>query len=103
MVHVPRSASEQPIGPSAHSTHSTEDVPCDEEQLAHSRAMDDFLSALNRERELGRMDSQRFGICSSGISGLQISHLVQSLDQKRSGLKGVHATKGKSIFLGFVI
>lgn len=103
MVHIPRSASEQPIGPSAHSTHSTEDVPCDEEQLAHSRAMDDFLSALNRESELGRMDFQRFGICSSGILGLQISHLVQSLDQKRSGLKGVHATKGKSIFLSFVI
>ncbi|XP_016327203.1 muellerian-inhibiting factor-like isoform X1 [Sinocyclocheilus anshuiensis] len=93
MVRVPHSASEQPIGPSAHSTHSTEDVPCDEEQLAHSRAMDDFLSALNRESELGRMDYQQFGICSSGTSGLQISHLVQSLDQKRSGLKGLHATK----------
>ncbi|KAF4097722.1 hypothetical protein G5714_021730 [Onychostoma macrolepis] len=93
MVRVPRSASEQPIGPSAHSTHSTEDVPCDEEHLARSRATDDFLSALKRESELGRMDSQQFGICSSGTSGLQISHLVQSLDQKRSGLKGVHATK----------
>ncbi|KTF93189.1 hypothetical protein cypCar_00007382 [Cyprinus carpio] len=93
MVHVPRSASEQPIGPSAHSTHSTEDVPCDDEQLAHSRAMDDFLSALNMESELGRMGYQQFGKCSSGTSGLQISHLVQSLDKKRSGLKGVHATK----------
>lgn len=103
MVHVPRSASEQLIGPSAHSTHSTEDVPCDDEQLAQSRAMDDFLSALNMESELGRMGYQQFGICSSGTSGLQISHLVQSLDKKRSGLKGVHATKGKSIFLGFEI
>uniref|UniRef100_A0A9J8CS07 Anti-Mullerian hormone n=2 Tax=Cyprinus carpio TaxID=7962 RepID=A0A9J8CS07_CYPCA len=49
MVHVPRSASEQPIGPSAHSTHSTEDVPCDDEQLAHSRAMDDFLNPLDEK------------------------------------------------------
>nr|QHA34097.1 anti-Mullerian hormone [autotetraploid Carassius auratus red var. x Megalobrama amblycephala] len=94
MVRVPRSASEQTIGPSAHSTHSTEDVPCrDDEQLAQSRAMDDFLSALNMESEFGRMGYQQFGICSSGTSGLQISHLVQSLDKKRSGLKGVHATK----------
>uniref|UniRef100_A0A671SC12 Muellerian-inhibiting factor-like n=1 Tax=Sinocyclocheilus anshuiensis TaxID=1608454 RepID=A0A671SC12_9TELE len=56
MARVPRSASEQPIGPSAQSTHAT-DVACDEEQLAHSRAMDDFLPALNRESELGRMEN----------------------------------------------
>uniref|UniRef100_A0A8C2DCA8 Anti-Mullerian hormone n=1 Tax=Cyprinus carpio TaxID=7962 RepID=A0A8C2DCA8_CYPCA len=50
MVPVPRSASEQPIGPSAHSTHSTEDVPCrDDEKLAHSRAMDDFLNPLDEK------------------------------------------------------
>ncbi|XP_026053295.1 muellerian-inhibiting factor isoform X2 [Carassius auratus] len=93
MVRVPRSASERLIGPSAYSTHSIENVPCDEEQQAHSHAMDDFLSALNRESELERMDHQQFGICSSGTSGLQISHLVPTLDQKRSGLKGVHAKK----------
>ncbi|XP_052445594.1 muellerian-inhibiting factor isoform X2 [Carassius gibelio] len=93
MVRVPRSASERLIGPSAYSTHSIENVPCDEEQQAHSHAMDDFLSALNRESELERMDHQQFGICSSGTSGLQISHLVPSLEQKRSGLKGVHAKK----------
>ncbi|XP_016298101.1 muellerian-inhibiting factor-like isoform X2 [Sinocyclocheilus anshuiensis] len=92
MARVPRSASEQPIGPSAQSTHAT-DVACDEEQLAHSRAMDDFLPALNRESELGRMEFQWFGICLFGTPGLQLSHLVQNLDQKRSGLKGVHATK----------
>ncbi|XP_016382627.1 muellerian-inhibiting factor-like isoform X1 [Sinocyclocheilus rhinocerous] len=92
MARIPRSASEQPIGPSAQSTHATE-VACDEEQLAHSRAMDDFLSALNRESELGRMEFQRFGICSFRTPDLQLSHLVQNLDQKRSGLKGVHATK----------
>ncbi|XP_059425530.1 muellerian-inhibiting factor isoform X2 [Carassius carassius] len=91
MVRIPRSASERLIGPSAHSTHSIENMPCDEEQQAHSRAMDDFLSALKRESELERMDYQQFGICSSGTSGLQISHLVPSLDQKRSVLKGVHA------------
>uniref|UniRef100_A0A672JRF6 Muellerian-inhibiting factor-like n=1 Tax=Sinocyclocheilus grahami TaxID=75366 RepID=A0A672JRF6_SINGR len=49
MVPVPHSASEQPIGPSAHSTHSTEDMPCDEEQLAHSRVMDDFLNPLDEK------------------------------------------------------
>ncbi len=36
-------------------------------------------------------------------SGLQISHLVPNLDQKQSDLKGIRATKGKSIFLGFEI
>ncbi|KAK2907002.1 hypothetical protein Q8A67_005987 [Cirrhinus molitorella] len=55
--------------------------------------MDDFLSALNGDSELGRMELQRFGICSSGTPDLQIPHLVRNLNQKRSGLKGVHATK----------
>ncbi|XP_043079278.1 muellerian-inhibiting factor [Puntigrus tetrazona] len=86
MVRIPRSASEQPIAP------SSVDVPCDEEQLARSLAMDDFLSALSRESEFESMESQRFGICSPGSSSLQISRLVQSL-QKRSSLKGVHSTK----------
>ncbi|XP_073701026.1 muellerian-inhibiting factor [Garra rufa] len=92
-AHTSHSAKEQPIGPSARSTHATEDIPCDEQQLARSRAMDDFLSALNRESELERMELQRFGICSSGTPDLQIPRLVQSLVQKRSGLKGLHATK----------
>ncbi|XP_050950580.1 muellerian-inhibiting factor isoform X1 [Labeo rohita] len=93
MVHVPRSTSEQTIGPSVHSTHATEDVPCDEQQRAHSRAMDDFLSALNRESEPGRLEFRNFGICSSGTPDLPVSRLVQSLDQKRNGLRGVQATK----------
>ncbi|XP_048038980.1 muellerian-inhibiting factor [Megalobrama amblycephala] len=82
-------ASEQLIGPPAQSTQSTEDVPCDQEQ----QAIDDFLSALIRESELGKMEFQRFGICSPGTPGLQVSRLIQSVQQNRNGLKGVHATK----------
>lgn len=91
-------ASEQLIGPPAQSTQSTEDVPCDQEQ----QAIDDFLSALIRESELGRMEFQRFGICSPGTPGLQVSRLIQSVQQNRNGLKGVHATKGKYIFLDLI-
>lgn len=87
---------EQPIGPPAQSTQATEDVPS-EQQASH--AIDDFLSALNGESELGRINFQHFGICSPGAPGLQVSRLVQNVQQNRNGLKSVHATKGKSVFL----
>ncbi|XP_077082737.1 muellerian-inhibiting factor [Siphateles boraxobius] len=84
-------ASEKPIGPPAQSTQATEDVPS--EQQAHSHAIDDFLSALNGEGELRRINFQHFGICSPGAPGLQVSRLVQNVQQNRNGLKGVYATK----------
>lgn len=83
------------IGPPAQSTQSPRDVLSDEEQ----QAIDDFLSALNRESEMRRVEFKRFGICSPGTPGLQVSRLVQSCQQKRNAFKGVHATKGKYIFL----
>ncbi|KAK7126893.1 hypothetical protein R3I94_018163 [Phoxinus phoxinus] len=84
-------ASEQPVGPPAQSTQATEDVPS--EQQAHSHAIDDFLSALNGESELDRINFQHFGICSPEAPGLQVSRLVQNVQQNRNGLKGVHATE----------
>ncbi|CAM4656122.1 unnamed protein product [Leuciscus chuanchicus] len=84
-------ASEQPIGPTAQLTQATEDVSS--EQHGHSHAIDDFLSALNGESEQGRINFQNFGICSPGAPGLQVSRLVQNVQQNRNGLKGVHATK----------
>lgn len=81
------------IGQPAQSTQAIKDVPSDEEQQAHSHAIDDFLSALKKESELERTEFQHFGICSPGTPGLQVSHLVQSVQQNRNGLKNVHATK----------
>ncbi|XP_056304096.1 muellerian-inhibiting factor [Danio aesculapii] len=66
--------------------HATEDTPFNEQQ-----ALDEFLSALKRGgAELGKMDF--LGTCSSESQSSQVSHLVQSVLQKQSGLKGVHAT-----------
>jgi len=94
-----REVSEQPIGPPAQSTQATEDVPS--EQQAHNHATDNFLSALNGDIEQGRINFQNFGICSPGAPGFQLSDLLQNAQQTQKGLKGVHAIKGRYIFLWF--
>ncbi|XP_067272064.1 muellerian-inhibiting factor [Pseudorasbora parva] len=84
---------EQPIGPPSQSAQATEDIPSDKGQQAHSCALNEFLSALDRESDLGRIEFQHIGICSPGTPGLPVSRLVQSVQQNRNGLKKVYASK----------
>nr|XP_009294509.1 muellerian-inhibiting factor isoform X1 [Danio rerio] len=67
--------------------YATEDTPFNKEQ----KTLNEFLSALKSAGELGKMDF--VGTCSPETQSSQVSHLVQSVLQKQSGLKGVHATE----------
>nr|XP_055074498.1 muellerian-inhibiting factor [Misgurnus anguillicaudatus] len=83
----------KPIGPPAHSAHATEEIACNDDQPAHTHAVDDFVSALNHVGEAGSPDFERFGLCSQHDAVPNFQYLTESVHRQQKGLKGVQATE----------
>lgn len=83
----------KPIGPPAHSTHTTEEIACNDDQPAYHHAVDDFVSALNDVRDAGSPDFKRLGLCSQHDAVPNFQYLTESEHRQQKGLKGVQATE----------